>query len=276
MKKKQWLYRNWWWCIGIPFLFIFPFILNFILLVEKPSKVEIIGNEKDWLIFWATYITGAATLIIIYFNMRYHRELKTLQINTLKYTQKQKWLELFREALQKNIAYLNIATLKNAILRRKDNPLSASDVFDDLFRETTTIPNQFTLLFNSQTDTKEEEYLNLFRELSKRYADMILLNIRIILLYKCGNDLKKCHHYLMNTGIGDKISGITMFTPEEYKELLKQPDRDSLFKTVEALHDKYMLSFLTYYQTALVELIKGSHTLLLHEECKIDNLLSVD
>ena len=99
---KKWFFRNWWWALGIPFLLVFPFVLNCLLLVSTPFGIEVVGNERDWLVFWATYIAGAATLVVIYFNMRNHRELKILQINTIKYTQKQKWLDLLSEELRNN------------------------------------------------------------------------------------------------------------------------------------------------------------------------------
>lgn len=273
MKKNNWLKNNWWWCLGIPALFGIPFILNCLLALENPTKLKVIGEDKDWLLFWATYITGGATLIIIYFNMRYHKELKTLQINTLKYTQKQKWLDTFREKLQDNISFLNIARLKNAIQKRKENPRLTTDIFDELFRETMAIPNQFTLMFSQETDEKEKEYLNLFQKLSKRYADIILLNIRIILTANYNYDLNKCKDYLMITGKQDKQAGIETFSIEEYKKILAEPTVELLFKTINDIHDNRVLEFLNYYQSNYIKLIYNSQTILTHEENKINELL---
>lgn len=135
------------------------------------------------------------------------------------------------------------------------------------------IPNQFTLMFSQETDEKEKEYLNLFQKLSKRYADIILLNIRIILTANYNYDLNKCKDYLMITGKQDKQAGIETFSIEEYKKLLAEPTVELLFKTINDIHDNRVLEFLNYYQSNYIKLIYNSQTILTHEENKINELL---
>ena len=156
---KKWFFRNWWWALGIPFLLVFPFVLNCLLLVSTPFGIEVVGNERDWLVFWATYIAGAATLVVIYFNMRNHRELKILQINTIKYTQKQKWLDLLREELRNNLITLDLDDVIYAMSKSRENKGESSEIiFKNTLSKFQELLMSFGFLFEQGMDEREKEY----------------------------------------------------------------------------------------------------------------------
>jgi len=73
----KWISKYWW--LIVILLIIFPFVLNLIL----DNKIDPI-TPKDWLMFWGSYISGGATIIVIFITLKNQQELKKLQLDILK------------------------------------------------------------------------------------------------------------------------------------------------------------------------------------------------
>ena len=102
IKKRLWVY--------ISLIFIIPIILNFILLI--PAFLPIVGNQTDWLRFWATYL-GIIIAIIIpsavcYFSLRENRRARREQIKIEE-------LKLFKESCVRCICNYNINIFSKTI-----------------------------------------------------------------------------------------------------------------------------------------------------------------
>lgn len=43
----------------------FPFILNFLIVIPKPTWIPVVGNASDWIVFWATYVSALASFAMV-------------------------------------------------------------------------------------------------------------------------------------------------------------------------------------------------------------------
>lgn len=62
------LLKKYWPFILLLFMIAIPFIINGLILI--PSKGEYVGEPKDWLAFWPSYLCAAASAIMIAFTAK--------------------------------------------------------------------------------------------------------------------------------------------------------------------------------------------------------------
>ena len=58
----DWIRRHWW--VIALFLIFLPFGLNYIINID--CGFAVIGEPKDWLIFWGTYISSIASAVMVF------------------------------------------------------------------------------------------------------------------------------------------------------------------------------------------------------------------
>lgn len=64
---------NWirkYWLLVLLFFIVFPFLLNLAVTCDTPIDVKVAGEPKDWLMFWGSYISSIASLVMVYYT--YH------------------------------------------------------------------------------------------------------------------------------------------------------------------------------------------------------------
>ena len=271
---KKWFFSNWWWALGIPFLLVFPFVLNCLLLVSTPFGIEVVGNERDWLVFWATYIAGAATLVVIYFNMRNHRELKILQINTIKYTQKQKWLDLLREELRNNLITLDLDDVIYAMSKSRENKGESSEIiFKNTLSKFQELLMSFGFLFEQGMDEREKEYFAALGGLVTIGENACILNRRAIEFSKC-RDIEHCKSYLKLCRNLDKRDGRVLLTDEQYTTLLGLSNFQEFISWVDYFHVQSFDPLLADFIKRKEKFINLTYELHEYENSKVNNILN--
>ena len=86
--KKYWLF------LLLLFSVAIPFIINGLILI--PSKWEYVGEPKDWLAFWPSYLCAAASAVMIAFtarSLKSNDKLLTNNIEQLNELKRQWWEE---------------------------------------------------------------------------------------------------------------------------------------------------------------------------------------
>lgn len=130
-------------------LLLFPLVLNWIIL--QPSMFSIVGEGRDWLGFWGSYlgsvISAGIAIIILYIQRRDNDEQneknrienenaneknRTLQLNILKYQQEIQWLNAFREAGIDYVSSYNFNDLVNVVNTYRHDPETAFNMIAPL------------------------------------------------------------------------------------------------------------------------------------------------
>ena len=118
----------------IMLIFCLPIAINFILLI--PSFTPIVGNNVEWLSFWASYISANVAFIILYIqrkdNKEENRNNRELQLNILKHQQEMQWLNLFRQASVEYVSAYTYNDLVHAINIMRKNPEDAFNILGHL------------------------------------------------------------------------------------------------------------------------------------------------
>lgn len=73
--------RNWKLVLIVVFIVLFPLILNFIL--QFPPSFDVVGDSVVWLEFWPTYLSAAASFIMIFLTYKMLRQ-NQMQMNEMK------------------------------------------------------------------------------------------------------------------------------------------------------------------------------------------------
>lgn len=143
--------------VFILIIFVLPFILNSLILM--PKQFEIVGNGKDWLIFWATFFSAIASSIMAIITWL------TLKQNNNQLTElKRQWEEDHTANLFISIIkgvdgyYLNFENISNCVAKNITFTISRE------FIDKCTIPSLKELLENNG-----KENFNILPKSSKRF-----------------------------------------------------------------------------------------------------------
>lgn len=60
----NWIKKYWWVPVVVLFFILLPIALNYLIKFEL--GFDVIGEPKDWLMFWGTYISSFATAIMVF------------------------------------------------------------------------------------------------------------------------------------------------------------------------------------------------------------------
>lgn len=92
--------------IFIVVIFLLPIIFNFVLPIK--SFLPVIGNEENWLSFWATYIGAIVSALMVYVAIKTVQ--KTIALN--KTTWRINWLDTYRNTAAELLLATNHMTIK--------------------------------------------------------------------------------------------------------------------------------------------------------------------
>ena len=85
--------KKYWPFLLLLFTVAIPFIINGLILI--PSKWEYVGEPKDWLVFWPSYLCAATSAVMIAFTARSLKSNDKLLANNIEQLNelKRQWLE---------------------------------------------------------------------------------------------------------------------------------------------------------------------------------------
>lgn len=91
------------------FIVIIPRFLNDILLHEQ--QWDIVGDEKTWLSFWGSYISGIATFVVVGITLITTKDLKKKQTEVYLYTQENACLSQLKASVSELYMLFNFQKL---------------------------------------------------------------------------------------------------------------------------------------------------------------------
>lgn len=162
--------------LGVLFYCAFPFLLNIIIAKDNPTSFDVVGEDKDWLNFWAVYIGASIPIIVLIFSQRYNSKQNR---RTLKYTEYQNWINSAKQAIILSKKCFNQLTLDRLTLliinKCSESELHAFHV--QLLTDVNTATDALRTTFLGMDDKVEKEYILHFEDMriifSALVADMI-------------------------------------------------------------------------------------------------------
>lgn len=157
-------------------LLLIPILLNFLL--PLPRFTSILGDEKDWLSFFGSYlgaIIGAAiSFIIMYMTLKYHKKED-------QYRHEKEWLDDFRKLCEEYVSAHNV----NFVISIVDKmPIDVYESYNHCSTYINQLMKEDIKLNLMLVDSEDEELMNLYDDLRKYqmlYRDM-LLNVQSAIL----------------------------------------------------------------------------------------------
>lgn len=163
---------------------LLPLPVNWVLLKLNPlALMEGAGDASVWIDFGGSYIGGiiggVISILILNRTLRQtgvlHKDLKILQLDTIRYTQRQEWLTDFKRHLADNLKTIDLYVLNMvaSCLAMKDYPYAKTLLTGiNAQLEQQTITSDF--LFPATTlQEKEEEYLSNMRAVYLEYSALV-------------------------------------------------------------------------------------------------------
>lgn len=145
-------------------ILIIPIVINFLLMLPTPFKLNVLGSKEDWLSFWGTYIGGiiasSVSFVILYLTLLHNKKEAEIERANNKLTQLKK--DLSERLSDINFVPLHINTSHNI------NPSTEIERLNLLFG--IYQQKMFTAKFIYEND--ENEFAKQFY---KAYSDFIIL-----------------------------------------------------------------------------------------------------
>lgn len=163
---------------------LLPLPVNWALLKLNPlALMEGAGDAAIWIDFGGSYIGGiiGGVISILILNRTLqqtgvlHKDLKILQLNTIRYTQEQEWLVDFKGRLADNLKAIDLYGLNMVVscLAMKDYPYAKTLLTGiNVQLEQQTVASDF-LFPAAELQEKEREYLSLMRTVYLEYSALI-------------------------------------------------------------------------------------------------------
>lgn len=177
LKKHLWVITS---------ILCLPIAINFILLI--PSFTPIVGNNVEWLSFWANYISANVAFIILYIqrkdNKKENDNNRKLQINILRHQQEMQWLNMFRQVSVEYVSAYTYNDLVHAINVMRKNPEDAFNILGQLIERLAKCDTNLGYI-GMRGENKEKLY-------------SICYNL-FILYYDVIDDIQKMMVYIINS-----------------------------------------------------------------------------
>lgn len=163
---------------------LLPLPVNWALLKLNPmTLLEGADDVSTWIGFGGSYIGGiiGGVISILILNRTLqqtgvlHRDLKVLQLNTIRYTQRQEWFVEFKGHLADNLKAIDLYVLNMVVscLSMKDFAYAKALLTEiNTHLEQQTVTSDF-LFPTSTLQKKEKEYLNRMRTVYLEYSALI-------------------------------------------------------------------------------------------------------
>jgi hypothetical protein len=152
-----------------------PFILNFLLIQDTPNGFETIGESKDWLLFYGSYIGGIAAALVaiftLYRNLRYY-------ITDADIKSQEKSLKELKEYLGRIVSALNFSQVGSITLVMSNINYYYSELLklDEYYTKLTSDGNTLKLMYGYSTEQVivdfRIEYYNCVEELQHHISEV--------------------------------------------------------------------------------------------------------
>lgn len=163
---------------------LLPLPVNWALLKLNPmTLMEGAGDASVWIGFGGSYIGGiiGGVISILILNRTLqqtgvlHKDLKVLQLNTIRYTQQQEWLMDFKRHMADNLKTIDLYVLNiiASCLSMKDYSYAKTLLTEiNVQLEQQTVASDFLFPFTDLQE-KEQEYLSDMRMVYLEYSALI-------------------------------------------------------------------------------------------------------
>ena len=168
--------------LGIVAIIMIPIGLNCILGMYTPAlfeNIEIIGEGRDWLSFYGSYIGGVITatisFIILYQTIAYNR-------NEAEINRQEEKLRRLQDDLGDIVGELNFSKIGNVALVINDHERCKEEnlKLDTFHQELTLHFNSFNLLYENETDSVVVDFMRLYKICVTKLFDEITAMTRLI------------------------------------------------------------------------------------------------
>lgn len=163
---------------------VLPLPVNWALLKLNPlTLMRGADDAAIWIDFGGSYIGGiiGGVISILILNRTLqqtgvlHKDLKILQLNTIRYTQRQEWLVDFKRHLADNLKAIDLYALNmiSSCLAMKNYPYAKTLLMEiNAMLEQQTVASDFLFPVTSLQE-KEQEYLTKMRKVYLEYSALI-------------------------------------------------------------------------------------------------------
>ena len=162
---------------------VVPILINWIIGLHTPCKIIVVGESKDWLSFYGSYIGGIITALISFFIL--YRTIRHNK-NEAEITRKKQDLEILENRLSEHIAFLNFYKIETIALVINDDALSQAEILKleafnyDLIRKS----NSLHLIYDGKSEKHIVDYLGKFdaciKQMNKDIDEMTRLIFELV------------------------------------------------------------------------------------------------
>lgn len=270
---------------------VLPLPVNWALLKLNPLTLMRGADDASiWIDFGGSYIGGiiGGVISILILNRTLqqtgvlHKDLKILQLNTIRYTQRQEWLVDFKRHLADNLKAIDLYALNmiSSCLAMKDYPYAKTLLMEiNAMLEQQTVASDFLFPVTSLQE-KEQEYLTKMRKVYLEYSALIrdllyyiplaeTMNKGVTLSYESLIDYAMTQYdYLQEQHIPDAPSPNNLCTAV----LELDPDED-IGKALKQLVEKRLTMRTSLYRLK-AGLAQQTQQLIQYEEKRINDILA--
>lgn len=270
---------------------VLPLPVNWALLKLNPlTLMRGADDAAIWIDFGGSYIGGiiGGVISILILNRTLqqtgvlHKDLKILQLNTIRYTQRQEWLVDFKRHLADNLKAIDLYALNmiSSCLAMKDYPYAKTLLMEiNAMLEQQTVASDFLFPVTS-LQKKEQEYLTKMRKVYLEYSALIrdllyyiplaeTMNKGVTLSYESLIDYAMTQYdYLQEQHIPDAPSPNNLCTAV----LELDPDED-IGKALKQLVEKRLTMRTSLYRLK-AGLAQQTQQLIQYEEKRINDILA--
>ena len=158
-----------------------PIMVNIILYTSNPISnwVPTVGNPNDWIGFWGNVVGnilgGIIVLIVLHYTLKENATLRETQVKTIKYTQRQVWLDNLRQQVIGNYNMLDVQGLSTALYKLQNEEYEeAQMLLLSLNRNIEFQVNSSSLYFLYDTlSLEEQDYIDCMKRIMVEYGCLV-------------------------------------------------------------------------------------------------------
>ncbi len=139
--------------VAVPAIIGLPIFLNWLLIKNTPQSFKVVGEGKDWLTFYGSYIGGiiAASISFIILLITIIHNKKNSEIN-----RQEENLRRLEDDLKNRVAQLDFSKITNVMLVLNDYDRFKEEILklDTFYQELMYSSNSFKLIYGDEIDGK--------------------------------------------------------------------------------------------------------------------------
>lgn len=149
---------------AIAVYFVLPIVINWAVGLENPTRLNVAGDDKTWISFWAVYLSGLIPFIILYFTIDYNNSQnennRSLQLNSLSYQIYLNRIVDYKSAICEVLSVMNKTTIDELICIIKSGNINKREPFvKDVLDKLNLATNKFRITFATTGDEVENKFI---------------------------------------------------------------------------------------------------------------------